>query len=929
MAFPRARFPMTLFPLLDGPGAPVPGAGDATGAGGAERAGPALIHAGGELSWEDLRRGLDRFAAEAGGLLCGRPLLLLEAENAPGAVTAYLAALRAGWPVILGAPGTGAPDHPVRRTFAPNAVVRGDGTGWRIEPTGAPPAPMHPDLAVLLSTSGTTGAAKLVRLSRGALRSNAEAIATYLGVSAADRAITALPFHYSYGMSVLHVQMLRGAPLILTGHSVSELGFADLARTAGATSLALVPSQIEMLEGGLWERVRPPALRYVTQAGGRLEAALARRFADRAAREGWELFLMYGQTEAGPRIAYLPPGDARAHPDCIGRAIPGSRLVLRGADGAPVEGAGRPGELVVEGPGIMQGYATRRAHLNDPEGPRELATGDIAERTPEGHFRIIGRRSRFLKLHGLRIGLDEVETRLAAEGVPVLAAGSDETGLVLFLRGGTEAEAGAVARRCARRFGLPGDLVLGAPLGEVPLLSSGKTDYRALAARAAALAAERDAKAPDGAALLPLLARTLRTERPDPSRSFRDLGGDSLGYLSVQLHFAETGRTLAEDWDNRPLAELLASEKQEAGESTGEGAEVAGGARPARAAATWMGADLVMRIAALLGVIALHSTTWPTGGGAYVLLGLTGFSLARFQFRPLCRGELGRLLRVMLLPMLIAYYGLLVATHLLWKPVPAAMYLLVANLDPRWPAPEPFWFVSAYVQVIVIAAAFFASARARAAAAAAPLAAGLVVLGLAALAIDALAQADTAFSLRHRHPAAALELAALGWCLWFADTRRARLAMTLVIALIWRLQWSDMPPGVAAFCFGGLTLVLWRLKLPAPPVLLRALTWIGSLALYAYLCHVVIISFTTRVLPPLPELPRFVLIFCLTLVMARMARWAYDLARLAAQQIAARIPALGDLIWPPAEAAAIRAGEVRAKARADEPQAEDWAAARG
>ena len=88
--------------------------------------------------------------------------------------------------------------------------------GWLPVHADADAVAMHPDLAVLLSTSGTTGTPKLVRLSRRNLVANAEAIAGYLGVTPEDRAITLLPFHYSYGMSVLHIHLMRGAGIVLT-----------------------------------------------------------------------------------------------------------------------------------------------------------------------------------------------------------------------------------------------------------------------------------------------------------------------------------------------------------------------------------------------------------------------------------------------------------------------------------------------------------------------------------------------------------------------------------------------------------------------------------------------------------------------------------------------------------------------------------------
>ena len=89
---------------------------------------------------------------------------------------------------------------------------------------------LHPDLALLLSTSGTTGSPKLVRLGRDGLLANATAIAESLSIRPDDVAATTLPLHYCYGLSVLHSHLLMGAGLLLTDSSVVDEDFwADVA----------------------------------------------------------------------------------------------------------------------------------------------------------------------------------------------------------------------------------------------------------------------------------------------------------------------------------------------------------------------------------------------------------------------------------------------------------------------------------------------------------------------------------------------------------------------------------------------------------------------------------------------------------------------------------------------------------------------------
>jgi acyl-coenzyme A synthetase/AMP-(fatty) acid ligase len=165
---------------------------------------------------------------------------------------------------------------------------------------------LHDDLALLLSTSGSAGSPKLVRLSRSNLVSNAAAIAEYLGIREADGAATTLPMSYCYGLSVVHSHLLRGAGLVLTDHSVVDDEFWKLFRRHRGTALAGVPYTFELLERLGAETLDLPHLRYVTQAGGQMPPERVRRFAELGLRQGWELFVMYGSTEATARMAYLP-----------------------------------------------------------------------------------------------------------------------------------------------------------------------------------------------------------------------------------------------------------------------------------------------------------------------------------------------------------------------------------------------------------------------------------------------------------------------------------------------------------------------------------------------------------------------------------------------------------------------------------------------
>ncbi|MGA9871891.1 MAG: AMP-binding protein, partial [Rhodococcus sp. (in: high G+C Gram-positive bacteria)] len=372
---------------------------------------PALITADETVTYRELE---ERVEAQAFRFGRSRRLMLITGANEVELIVAYLAALRCGHPVLL-APG----DNPanldgVIAAYQPDVVVTcTDGRAVVDEVRQESAHRLHPELALLLSTSGSTGSPKLVRLSRGNVQSNAESIANYLGIRDTDRAVTTLPMHYCYGLSVVHSHLLAGAALVLTSFSVTDPDFWQLVRKHRVTAFAGVPYTFDLLDRVGFDQLDLPDLRYITQAGGRLTPDRVRNYAELGRRRGWDLFVMYGQTEATARMAYLPPDLAVTHPHAIGRPIPGGSLRIEPIADAP-DGVG---ELVYSGPNVMQGYAETPDDLalGDTLGGR-LRTGDLARLTDDGLYEVVGRISRFAKVFGLRIDLQRVESALARRG---------------------------------------------------------------------------------------------------------------------------------------------------------------------------------------------------------------------------------------------------------------------------------------------------------------------------------------------------------------------------------------------------------------------------------------------------------------------------------------------------------------------------------
>ncbi|MCW1429389.1 AMP-binding protein [Novosphingobium sp. JCM 18896] len=374
---------------------------------------------------------------------CRGRLVMCLSDNDPGGALGYLALLQAQAVPMMVATGLPTPRlqtliaayepsflwlPEARMADVPDAdlVLSERGYGLLARRTSVA-VPLHDDLALLLGTSGSTGSPRFVRLSQGNLLGNARAIRDYLGIGADDVPVTSLPLTYSYGLSVLHSHLLAGSTIALTAKTLFDRGFWDFLRDARVTSFAGVPYHYEMLAKLRFAKMDLPDLRTMTQAGGRMDPALVRDFAVLCAERNRRLFVMYGQTEATARMAYLPPDKAATKPGSIGQAIPGGELWLEDEDGTRVAEPDRPGQLVYRGPNVALGYAESHADLGrGDEWQGLLHTGDLATRDAEGDFTIVGRLKRFVKLFGNRINLQDVEHALQAAGHQAVCGGRDD-----------------------------------------------------------------------------------------------------------------------------------------------------------------------------------------------------------------------------------------------------------------------------------------------------------------------------------------------------------------------------------------------------------------------------------------------------------------------------------------------------------------------
>ncbi len=339
---------------------------------------------------------------------------------------------------------------------------------------------MYPELALLLTTSGSTGSPKLVRQSYTNIESNAQSIMQYLELDETERPITMLPMNYTYGLSVINSHLLVGATILMTDESYAQKKFWDFFKSQGATSIVGVPFTYEILKKLRFFRMELPTLRYMTQAGGKLLPELHKEYAEYAIANDKRFYVMYGQTEATARMSYLPYKRSLEKYGSMGIAIPGGTFHLIDVDGTDIEKADVVGELVYEGPNVTLGYAECQYDLSKgDERNGILVTGDMAKRDEDGYYYIVGRKKRFLKIYGNRVNLDETERMIQSQfdGMECACVGEDDHMQIYVTDKNMEKD---VTEFITNKTGLNWKAFTVHYIEEIPKNESGKKNYQKL-----------------------------------------------------------------------------------------------------------------------------------------------------------------------------------------------------------------------------------------------------------------------------------------------------------------------------------------------------------------------------------------------------------------------------------------------------------------
>ncbi len=332
-------------------------------------------------------------------------------------------------------------------------------------------------LQLLLSTSGTTGSRKYVRLSRDAIAANARQIVKALAIDERSVGVCHLPLHYSYGLSVVTSHLTAGGRICLVNNSITSASFWPKVGGVGGSHFPGVPFHYAVL-ARLGLSAVPDCVKVFTQAGGGLDLRVQTKLHDWATLRGSQFFVMYGQTEASPRMATLQHAEFSRKAGSVGVALAGGRLSIVDGDGAPLP-ADAVGSVVYEGPNVMLGYAMSRPDLGrDDEMKGRLETGDLGRLDAEGFLYLTGRTKRFAKIAGYRLGLDEIEQELFAI-CPVACLDLGEK-IAVAHEQESETALKARVRELADTYKVPSSSFALRKIVQIPRAASGKIDYARL-----------------------------------------------------------------------------------------------------------------------------------------------------------------------------------------------------------------------------------------------------------------------------------------------------------------------------------------------------------------------------------------------------------------------------------------------------------------
>ena len=326
---------------------------------------------------------------------------------------------------------------------------------------------------IYLSTSGSTGDPKLVRLSEQNIRTNTEAICKSLELHHGDSTLLTLPLNYSFGLSVVNTHIFVGAKLGSISVTPVEKKFWDIFSSEKVTGIYGVPFQFEMFKRLKIFSQNLSDLRYLAQAGGALKGTIKEWYLSHCTEANKLFYVMYGQTECSPRISSFDLVKSPSKIDSVGIPLDCNRVHIE------ADAEGSSGEILVEGDNVFNGYALSRADMASVgESLSVHKTGDVGYIDNDGFLYITGRLKRFIKVNGHNVNLDDLEKKLADQNESIALIGCENSISICYTD--NSIKPGYLIEFACSQTILNRRNFVEVGLAEIPRLSNGKVDYNRL-----------------------------------------------------------------------------------------------------------------------------------------------------------------------------------------------------------------------------------------------------------------------------------------------------------------------------------------------------------------------------------------------------------------------------------------------------------------
>lgn len=351
--------------------------------------------------------------------------------------------------------------------------------GFAYLSTGTKPYEIHENLQLLMTTSGSTGSPKLVRYKKGNLEANAKNVAKAWGWTSEERPICDLLMNYTMGLNVINTHLYVGATLLLVTRNITDMGYWKFIKEHKATNFTGVPFSYDLLWKLRFTRMDLPHLTTLSEGGGKLTDVMFTNVAEYCRGAGKRFVASFGTTETSARMAMLESEMALEKLGSIGKAIPEGELVLFDAEGNEIAEMEAEGELGYRGPNVTMGYAQKIEDLalGDVFGGL-YRTGDVARRDADGYYYIVGRMSRFLKMLGYRVSLDQCENLIRDKFKMDCACGGTDAKMKIFILDGDLSK--EVKQFISEKTGIYSSMFEIIAVNEIPRNATGKILYKQL-----------------------------------------------------------------------------------------------------------------------------------------------------------------------------------------------------------------------------------------------------------------------------------------------------------------------------------------------------------------------------------------------------------------------------------------------------------------